>query len=162
MTTAPTASATLKSIARNREPGMRGGNRSPNTNSSRTAAHQAAKNRMFESLSSQRCDAPSAPRISAATARARTGSHESVRDIANARRQRHASARTLRNKVSIAALRKNATSEKYNEPVANELKCTDNDKFTTSVSNGLGRRVPYSSMIHSSRNTLSDSSAAMI
>src|SRR5690348_2085755 len=76
--------------------------------------------------------------------------------------QRRASARTLRNKPSSATLMKNPASDRKIEPVANGVKCTKSDRFTTNASNGSGSIQPKLSIIHSSRNRLSDSSAAMI
>jgi len=75
--------------------------------------------------------------------------------------QRLASARTLKKRASSAMLMKKPTSERKIEPVANGVKCTSRERFTASASNGSDSIQPKWSMIHSSRNRLSDSNAAM-
>ena len=98
--------AMLKSIARNREPGIRGGNRSAEREQQQ---HGGAPRRKEQDVRSPLV--PMLRRAERAQDERGDGERqdwkpgECTRHCDSARRQRHASARTLRNKVSMAALR---------------------------------------------------------
>ena len=123
--TAAAASMTFPNMPLDFVPASRGAKRRASRKMRSTARHNAAKNRTFDDPSSKRPQAPSAAAARASAPNARTArSQPGIRDIGKVpiRRQRHARARMLRNRVKRVVLRKKATSDKYREPVANGLK----------------------------------------